>query len=223
MRTEHRLIGRFALFAIWLALLAPVSGRAALVWTYDFPGTPGSGLGNSQTNPQSPNVTFGDWSRVGVSAVGTSNIFESNFWNNTSTIDTTQYESFSITAAAGYHLNLQSLTFDNFAGPGGPTKGRVQMFLNGSVTAYASFDYNPPASWQNFNMGFTPTVDANNVTTVEFRFYGWNGGTASASMMLDNVKITVAVVPEPATLGPALLLASCVAAGLIRKGRTRKA
>jgi hypothetical protein len=75
------------------------------------------------------------------------------------------------------HLNLSLLTFDEVRTAGGPTKGLVQMFINGSATVYDSFNYNPSASVQNKTFSFTPTVDADNVTSVEYRFYGWNGGT----------------------------------------------
>jgi hypothetical protein len=205
---------KFSFLAVAAALLVldqSTTVHASIVWTYDFPGTPGSGLGSGQTNPQTPNATFGDWSRVNVSAVGTSNVLESNFWNNTSTFDPTQYASFSITADAGYHLNLQTLTFDETATAGGPTKGRVVMYLNGSATAYSTFDYNPSPSFQTKALGFTPTVDADNVTSVELRFYGWNGGTPNASLLLDNVAIDVAIVPETRMIVPIILLLGCVA------------
>ena len=190
---------RPVLVGLFLAILliSGATGRAAFV--YDFPGTPGSGLVANQTVPPGDgNAMFSDWTRVNVSAVGTANVFDSNFWNNTSFFDSTQYESFTITANAGWHLNLQSLTFDEMATAGGPTKGRVYLFLNGSAVPYSGLDYNPDPSVTNRTFGFTPTVDADNVTTAEFRFYGWNGGTPNASLILDNVTLTVAIVPEPA-------------------------
>jgi hypothetical protein len=184
------------LFQFFLAL-AHSSAFASIIWTYDFPGTPGSGLAADQTNPQPGHATFGDWNRINLSAVGTADVFNSSFWNTTSTFDSTQYASFSITADAGYHLNLSLLTFDEMRESGGPTKGRIQMFLNGSTTAYATFDYNPTASLQNKTFDFTDTTDADNVTLVEFRFYGWNGGTPSAGLLFDNVGVTLTIVPEP--------------------------
>jgi len=206
--------------ALFVFLLAQANASASIVWTYDFPGTPGSPLGNGQTNPQTPNATFSDWSRVNVGAVGTTDVFDSNFWNITATFDSTQYASFSITAAAGYHLNLSLLTFDEVRTAGGPTKGLVQMFINGSATVYDSFNYNPSASVQNKTFSFTPTVDADNVTSVEYRFYGWNGGTDTASLILDNVAITVAIVPETGTIAPiTLLLGLCTAAEFWQRRR----
>ncbi len=210
---------KFLILALLMWVTSAWSTQASLVWTYDFPGTPGSGLGSGQTNPQTPNATFGDFTRVGVSQVGTGNVFDSNFWNTTSNIDLTQYEGFTITAAAGYHLDLQSLTFLEMATAGGPTKGRVYLFLNGSTTPYSGLDYNPDPSFTSRTFGFTPTVDADNVTVAEFRFYGWNGGTANASLILSNVAVTFTVVPEATTLGPIILLLGtvCLADQRLRK------
>jgi hypothetical protein len=205
---------RLKLLAISLAaiLLTPASGHAALVYTYDFPGTPGSGVASDQTNPQTGNITFGDWSRVNVSGVATTDVFDTNLWNTTAIFDSTQYESFTITAGTGYHLDLSSLTFDQMRTSGGPTKALVQIFVNGSAIVWDSFSYNPSASVQNKSFSFIPTTDPDNVTLMEFRFYGWNGGTLAASLILDNVTISgIGVVPETSTIVPIILLFACVA------------
>jgi hypothetical protein len=195
---------QIALFA-FLLCAARLSSSASIVYTYDFPGTPGSGLASDQTNPQPGNATFGDWSRVNVVQVATANVFDSTAWNNTSVFDPTQYVSFTITANVGWHLNLSLLTFDEVRSAGGPTKGRVQLFLNGSATAADTFDYNPTPSVQNKTFNFTPTTDADNVTLAEFRFYGWNGGDPTGSLAFDNVATTVDIVPEAGTWIFALL------------------
>jgi hypothetical protein len=187
------------LFALFFCCAWCFTSHASLVYIYDFPGTPGSGLAADQTNSQPGNATFGDWSRVNLVPVPTTDVFDSTAWNNTAIFDSTQYASFTITANAGWHLNLSLLTFDELRSAGGPTKGRVQLFLNGSSTVYDSFDYNPSASVQNKTFNFTPTTDADNVTLAEFRFYGWNGGDPSGAMSFDNVATTVAIVPEPNT------------------------
>lgn len=187
--------------------------RASLLYLYDFPGTPGSGLASSQTNPQPPNAAFGDWSRVNVTAGTASNQFEGTFWNNSSIFDPTQYESFTITANAGYHLDLQKLTFLQSRSSGGPTKGVVEMFVNGSTTPWDVYNYNPVVNsgggkLETFN--FTPTTDADNATTIEFRFYGYNGGTPAAGLFLDNVgTYGTIVLPEVAPLIPVALIVTC--------------
>ena len=194
---------------VGFALLVAYSSQASLLFLYDFPGSPGSGLASSQTNPQPGHATFGDWSRVNLTAGPAAHQFESTFWNNTSVFDPTQYESFTITAAAGYHLDLQKLTFVEYRDAGGPTKGVVQMFVNGSTTAWDIYNYNPVSNAgggkvETFN--FTPTTDADNATSVEFRFYGYNGGTPNAGLFLDNVATYGTVVPEVAPLLPVTLI-----------------
>ena len=189
-----------------------------------FPALPGSGLAADQTNPQTGNVTFGNWSRANLTAGTAANTYESTFWNTTAVFDSAQYASFSITADAGYHLNLSQLTFDEMRTSGGPTKGRIQMFLNGSATAFDSVDYNPSSSWQSRTFNFTDIVDADNVTTVEFRFYGWNGGTDSASLIFDNVGVTIlGVVPKVPAFWPVLLLIGClIGEGTYRNRRLKR-
>ena len=210
--------------AVFLALVS--TAPASLLYLYDFPGTPGSGLANSQTNPQPGHATFGDWSRVNLTAGAAANQFESTFWNNTSILDPTQYESFTITADAGYHLDLQKLTFVEYRAAGGPTKGVVQMFVNGSTTPWDVYNYNPVTNagggkLETFN--FTPTTDADNVTSVEFRFYGYNGGTPAAGLFLDNVATYGAVVPEVAPLLPVTLIIACSVAETHRRRRSHRA
>ena len=188
---------RLVLLFLLSALLSSVRpARAALTWAYDFPGTPGSGVANAQTNPQDPNATFGDWNRVNLTQVGTANVFDTTGWSVGAGIDTTQYEVFTITAAPGYHLDLTQLTFDQMRTSGGPTKGLINMYVNGSATVWDSFNWNPTASVQNKTFDFIDTVDADNVTVVEFRLFGWNGGDPNANMLVDNMAVTVAIVPE---------------------------
>ena len=216
---------KLATFVAVALFVAVKASNASIVWTYDFPGSPGSGLAADQTNPQPAGATFGDWNRVNLTAGTTSDVFDSTFWNNTAVFDPTQYESFSITADAGCHLNLQLLTFDEMRTAGGPTKGHVEMFINGSTAPWAVFNYNPASNWHTETFNFTPTTDLDNVTSVEFRFYGWNGGTPDASLLLDNVSVTLTIVgtpvPEVSSLGPLSLLLLTVAAGRALRRRVR--
>lgn len=192
---------------LWASMLRPAS--ASFVYTYDFLGSPGSGLAADQTNSQTSNATFSDFTRVGVTESATANVFESYDWSLMSgnTPDPSTYNTFSITAAAGYHLNLSQLTFDQMHGPGGPTKAEVALYLNGSSTPYATFAFNTASSVQTMTFNFIDTTDADNVTTAEFRFYCWNAGgsTSTYTMLFDNVSTTLTIVPEPTTWLASLL------------------
>ena len=214
------------LFPLLTICLVWGAANASASYVYDFPGTPGSGVAANQTNPQPGNATFGDWQRVGVSAMPTANVFDSVGWQNTSVFDpTSSYVSFNITATGGYHLDLSgTITFDQFRSAGGPTKGRVEIFLNGSTTPFDLANWNPTPSIQGQSLNFTPTTDADNVTSVEVRFYGWNGGDPGGTMFLDNVTVGItAIVPEPSTWLSALIPLALIVASSLKWRRSRQA
>ena len=192
--------------------------HASLIYTYDFPGNPGSGLASNQTNGQPAGATFSDFTRTadltqmpGAPAIDT---YGTESWNQTGSIDTTQYEGFSIAAAAGNRLNLTSLTFDIQLKPSGPLNFEVGLFLNGSATAYATLDLTPTSSVTTYTFSFTPLTDADNVTSAEFRFFGWNAAAAGGGIVLDNVTTNGAIsnLPESSTFVPISLLLGCVLA-----------
>ncbi|HEY4281925.1 MAG TPA: hypothetical protein VGM62_02600 [Chthoniobacterales bacterium] len=202
-------------------LLASVaSSRGTIVYTYDFPGTPtGSGRAADQTNPAPPFTKFLDWNRVGLMEGTMPDVWDSTGFSTGGKIDTTQYTSFSIMADDGWHLNIQSFKFDQQKTKNGPKNGRVEMFVNG--TLFDTFNYGPTANFSNKNANFK-SVDKDNATTVEFRFYGWNASVASDSLLLDNVAITLDVIPEwDAGAISAIFLAAILAHSLITKRRTQ--
>ncbi len=188
-----------------------------MIYTYDFPGNPGSGLFANQTNHTQPTgATFSDFTRSGgltpLPGASSNNVFATQNWNLTGSIDTTQYEGFSITATAGYHLNLTSLTFDLQLKPSGPANFRVGLFLNGSSTAYATFDLTPTTTMTGYNFDFTDLVDADNITSASFRFFGWNAGATGGGIYLDNVATFGAITNAP-EVNPSLavgLLLMCI-------------
>lgn len=199
-----------SLLVIALTLAASTIPSRA-VFIYDFPGSPGSGnppvngFAANQTNPQPANATFSDFTRTAtltqMPGAPANNTFGTENWNQTGSIDTTQYEGFSITAAGGSRLDLTSLNFDAALKPSGPTNFEVGLFLNGSSTAYATFDLSPTATLTTYSFNFTALTDSNNVTSAEFRFYGWNAVATGGGIVLDNVATngTISTVPESST------------------------
>jgi hypothetical protein len=180
-----------------------------------------SGLASNQTNGQPSNATFSDFTRTNLNGSGGPPQFASTGWNLNSSIDPTQFEGFSITAAGGFHLNLSSLTFDAVLGsPTGPQNMEVALFLNGSAIAYATFDFSPTSTLTSYSFNFTPLTDANNATSATFKFYGWNAVGPAGELDLDNVATFGAIsnLPEPSSMLPVLLLLGCVFA--VRKRRT---
>jgi hypothetical protein len=191
--------------------------NASAVFTYDFPGSPGSGLAADQTTPQPPIATYSDFTRNNVNIQGAANIFDSKGWSTNTSIDTNTYVTFSITAAPTLYINLSSLTFDAVLTIDGPPSGQVSLFVNGSATPYASTTFSPTLTLTNFSFNFTPLTDADLATTVEFRFYGWNAVTNGGPLGFDNV--TTSVVPEPSTIWAALVPLALALHGLWKRVR----
>jgi hypothetical protein len=212
-------------YLLLISLLLACSGaKASLIYLYDFPGDPGSGLATDQTNPQPSNVTFSDFSRTNLTLAATSTPGEfdtSGFAHNGQ--DTTQYQGFSITAAAGHVLSLTSLTFDAFQYASGATQGQVALFLNGSAVAYATQGFHWDVNGQ-VTFDFIDLTDGDNITSAEFRFYGWTAGSINGADGLDNVAINGTIgtaVPEASAFWPIMLLMACVGMTSVRETRRR--
>ena len=208
---DHRLK---LLFMSGLALsLACSPIEASLIYLYDFPGN--SGLASDQTNPQPTNATFGNFTRNNVAATPSApaNYFGSNTWSLNTSLDPTVYEGFSITATGGFHLNLSSLDFTAYRSNTGPANIEVGLFLNGSTTAYATYDIAPVVGVSTgYTFNFTPLTDTDNVTSATFKFFGWNAASGTGGQFyVSNVGTNGAIssLPESSQLAPVLLLLGC--------------
>lgn len=181
-------------------LLANGVARATVIYTYDFPTVAGSGSGLAadQANSQPTGATFSDFTRNGGLLVDQkADIFSSENWAIGPGIDTTVYAAFTITADAGYVLELSQLTFDSIRKSSGPTIAEVALFLNGSSTPYAVFDYTPDGTMNPYTFAFTPLTAADNITTATFQFYGGGATSSTGTMAYDNVATHGVITPVP--------------------------
>lgn len=198
-------------FALIAVVVLQATAHASLIYTYDFPGN--SGLAADQTNLQPSNATFSDFTRtnVGTPPTGPSDSFRTNNWSLGGSLDPTEFVSFSIVASGGFHLNLSSLTFNAQRFAQGPQSMEVALFLNGSGTAYATYDFSPTTTMTAYTFNFTPLTDADNVTTATFKFYGWNATGSGGQLYLDDVATyaDISSVPEVAPLLPVTLIIAC--------------
>jgi hypothetical protein len=203
----NRLLRPSLFVAAALVLISP-SIQASLIYTYDFPGSgPNNGGAANQTNGQPPNATMSDFTRNG-GLTGTSNtgVFGSKNWPTSATPDPTVFTAFTITANPGFVLALDQLTFDSLKnGATAPLFAEVDLYLNGSSNAYASFAWTPQNSpLTSYTFSFTPVTFADNVTTATFKFFAWNATDNTNEVQFDNVAIYGGIdVPEAAGLGPA--------------------
>jgi hypothetical protein len=185
--------------------------QASLIYTYDFPGPgPNNGLAANQTNGQPSNATLSDYTRNG-GLTGTSNsgVFGSKNWPTAGTLDPNVFTAFTISTNPGFVLSLNQLTFDSLKnGATAPMLAEVDLFLNGSTTAYASFAWTPQnAPMTHYTFNFTPVTFADNITTATFKFFAWNATDSTNEVQFTNVAIYGGIdVPEAASLGPITLV-----------------
>ncbi len=195
------------------AQFAPVA-KGSVIFRYDFPGTPGNGAVSAQTSPQPAGAVFSDFVRVNLTP--DPNAYANEFTSigyAHPTLDLTQYAGFSINAQPGQTLNLTSLTFDTMHHASGPTKEYIYLYLNGDFsTSYASQFFSGTTT---VDFIFTALTSADNVTRVDFRFYGYNAGKPEGSNGLGNVIINgdfgIAPVPEVSALVPLVALGIAIA------------
>jgi hypothetical protein len=201
-------------FATLVVSVVCSPAHASLIYTYDFPGPgPNNGLASNQTNPQPPNATLSDFTRNGgLTGTSNSDVFGSKNWPTAATLDPTVFTAFTMTADPGFLLALDHITFDSLKnGATAPMLAEVDLFLNGSSTAYASFAWTPQNSpMTSYTFSFTPVTYADNVTTATFKFFAWNATDATNEVQFDNVAVFGGVdVPEAASLGPVALVIGC--------------
>ncbi len=205
----------------WVAWLTISTASGATLGTYTFPGPDPAGDTNT---PAAANLTFTPFSRVNVSALSVSELFESANWTLAAAQDLGEYFQFTITPAAGYSLNLTTLSFDvqrsvdkRTAGEkDGPLNGQVRIYNGVSLTLADSQNFSPVGVWQNVGVNFTNVTTADG-ETVTIRFYGWGSAHQNGWLAFDNVTFEGAVspVPEPSPIvlvsgGFLLFLARCV-------------
>ncbi len=213
---------RPGLFTAITLVLAWSNTKASLIYTYDFPGSPGSGLAVDQTNGQPSNATLSDYDRNGgLTGTGNSGVFGSQNWPTAAALDPNVFTAFTITANPGFVLTLSQLTFDSLKNGAGTLSAEVDLFLNGSATSYASFAWTPQnAPLTSYTFNFAPVTAADNVTTATFKFFAWNANDATNEVQFDNVAIYGGIdVPEAASFGPAAFLLGCAISmeGLYRR------
>ncbi|WP_162126615.1 T9SS sorting signal type C domain-containing protein [Flavobacterium phycosphaerae] len=217
--------------------MSGLSWGQAFTGTYDFASvTTGSGLTDPSTVPTATGVTFGSF----VSNVGTNSSAAGRFsftgWDTGATngndvtfsgaINTGKYYQVTITPAAGYTLDINTITFTSQRSGTGIRHYAVRS----SVDTYGA---NLPASISpanaalsvvatnvfrivqdsntGANTGSTITLDASydalsSATT--FRFYGWDAEGSGGTFSIDNVVFTGVASSCPATVAGSITLFS---------------
>ena len=192
-----------------------------------------TGANAAITNPQpagslAANVAGGSLTiGSGVSASNTTDFFSANGFNTTSlaaAISGGDYLSFTITPAAGYALNISSVSFNS------GVSSAVTNF-NASLLSSAT-GFNPAGALHSYSFATTTpptqsitlsgTAALQNVTgALEFRLYGWRDSAGTSTFRLRTlsgndlvVSGSVTAIPEPgtyaATLGAIILAGTAI-------------
>lgn len=166
----------------------------------------------------------------GVSASNTTDFFSANGFNTTSlvaAISGGDYLSFTITPAAGYALNISSVSF-NSGVSSAVTNFNAALLSSatgfspvGALHSYSFATTTPPTQ----SITLSGTAALQNVTgALEFRLYGWRDSAGTSTFRLRTlsgydlvVTGSVTAIPEPATY--AVLFGILVLAGAVIRRR----
>lgn len=201
---------RTLLFLFVLVFSGAGSGLFAqsLLGEYTFNGNVGS------TNLAATNVaaglTFAPAARVGVNTASGNLLYDNNFsssnWATPNAVNVNKYHSFKITATPGNYFSLYSFSFqERISGvlsplflPVGPRTFEVRSSVDNFATpidVVTGLDPNPfTLRTHSYNLvlpGYT------NLTSVEFRIYGYNAGATGGFFSQDNVEFTGDVYSTP--------------------------
>lgn len=185
------------MFTRWsIALLFSVSisnvGNAAIIVDFNFSG------GNGNPNSVDPNATSTPFTAgAGLNSETFAGLnATSRDWNVASSAAAqagNRFWEFTVSADAGYFLDFDNITFNEFGGTSGPTN--FEVLLNG--TSLGSFSSSTTNVLRDINLSAQAPL-----TNATFRFVAWNApnnGT-NATWTIDNVQLNGAAVPEPSAL-----------------------
>jgi hypothetical protein len=191
--------------AIGLACGMVTLAAQASVAIFEFTGTSSENNQFNTVTVPPENGDFGPFTRVNVNWRSGANVFNSQAWNQGSTLDPAEYVGFTITPHAGFELNLNALSFASQRSGTGPTAGRIALFVNGSTVPQESLDFSPTTSQVTYTFDFT---DLAHLTGAEFRFYGSGASSAQGTLQFDNVDTLggFAPIPEPTAGGWVVIL-----------------
>lgn len=208
---------RIYLSLLFLCFLSVASGQA-FTGTYDFSSvTTSSGTTDPTAVPVASGITFGSFSAAGVSVnPNAASRFSFTGWPTGATngsdvfsgvLSATQYFSVTLTPAAGYSLDLNTITFTMQRSGTGIRQFVVRSSLDGytsnlpasispananlSVVATDVFQVLDASSSANNGSTITLGAPFDNITTaVTFRVYGYNAEAAGGSFGVDNVSFS---------------------------------
>ena len=197
--------------------------QTAFTGTYTF-GSAGNTNAFSYNGSPIPNLTVGDLNKVGVTTSSSSGNFRASNWaldatvgTLTGSVDLGKYFDFTLTAAAGYTFDMTSFNFGVGRSSTGPRSFEWRSSLDsyGSILSdytavNAALDQSLGAGILSYTADATTSATGNvlsltnsvftNLSSVTFRFYGYNAETAAGTGGLQgNFTFSGSLIPPPGT------------------------
>lgn len=207
------------LFAIALLGLACAAQAQSVIARYTFTGSSGSQLSNGASLVQVN--TFNSFFARGpgiVPVTGTDSM-NSSGWTLGTSIDASDYYTFTLQAAPGFELDLAGLSFTERRSGTGPASFELRSSLDAFAAAAASGATSPDPLETLHNLVLGPAFE-DIAGPVEFRLYAYGAtGAAGTWRIIDQLEVTGSVnaIPEPETY--ALLLAGLGLLGFAARRR----
>lgn len=116
-------------------------------------------------------------------------------------INSDQYISFTLTMDPGYEFDLNQINFGYRRNADGPQSLALYMSNNGFTTSMQLGSDLSLASTDYFTFGYTDVSADTFSGTLEFRLFGWNAVSSSATgdLHFDEMWVQGTVIPEPST------------------------
>ena len=180
------------LLILFFACLLLVTKSYSQLFTFNFTGvgTCPTTQGSSLTL-QPANATVSAVARTGLTCSGTNDCFNSSAWSTAATTDFSQYIEVSVTANAGYLINLNSLSFSTLRSSTGPVNASV-AHDRGTGIFSANYPFAPGTSATNITWGMN-ALSSTPGATVKFRIYGWGASNIAGTMRISNLSLNATV------------------------------
>lgn len=168
---------------------------------YQFAGTTGCNIPDVQDVAASnviSNCNFSAFEAQGTTCAAGAGFFNRSGWNQTTIVDLSQYNQFTIAGSNCTNLNLVKLALNHRTSS---TGGTPSILVRSSIDNYTS-NLDTLSSSVNANQYYNDTIILPaafaNLSTVTFRFYVVNQATPTSTLRMDNVSIwgnTIAITP----------------------------
>ena len=210
----------------WMALLLTLAcvplAVADILVGFDFYGYAGDEETGTSTVTHTYIQTCYITRGAGLNAAANANRFNATAWTvggtESDTINNNDYFTWTVNAQTGYRFDVTNIVFNWDRSSTGPSNAFLRSSVDGFASDLATWDVSAGGSYQ----ADLSSAGLTNLTSIEFRFYGYRAGSTLGSGGFegtgDDLVINGTVIPEPSTLA----LISLAFGGLAVSRRLRR-